>query len=327
MAVAKFHKESDGPDTLLVLTDTGGTITLAAYDKDLNLQWQHMEHRDKDYFGHYIYPWDINGDGIDEVVISHLCLDANGKEIWNNAKYFEKNNDHMDAMEFFDINGDGKPELLVGQSDVGTLAYNAQTGAMLWQNLSDHSQQITAGYILGDSKTPQVVTNGRTYGPPRPMPVAGAAPRVAGAGGGGGGFRGQGNANEIGVGGGLGAQLYWFDNVGRLLETWPAHPLNGNPNFVRGDWFGTGRRTYFWFRYKLEPDGNATMYFKGEAYHMFDFEHTGADQVITLEGGGGGGPGGGGGQVMRVYGYANVIPHAKPCDTECRKLIANHTHY
>ena len=323
MAVAKFHKESNGPDTLLVFTDTGGTITLAAYDKDLNLQWQHMEHRDKDYFGHYIYPWDVNGDGIDEVVISHLCLDANGKEIWNNAKYFEKNNDHMDAMEFFDINGDGKPELLVGQSDVGTVAYNAQNGKMLWQNVSDHSQQVTAGYILGNSKTPQVVTNGRTYGAPVPRPAGGQqGPRPAG----GGGFnRQQGPPAQMGVGGGLGAQLYWFDNVGRLLEIWPAHPLNGNPNFVRGDWFGTGKRTYFWFRYKLEPDGNATMYFKGEVYHMFDFEHTGADQVITMEGGGGFGPGGT--QTLRVYGYSGITPHPKPCDVECRKLIANHTHY
>jgi hypothetical protein len=345
MAVAKFHKDSDGPDTLLVFADTGGWIGLTAYDKDLNLLWQHAEHRDKDYFGHYIYPWDINGDGIDEVVISHLCLDANGKEIWNNSKYFSKNNDHMDAMEFFDINGDGKPELLVGQSDVGTIAYNAQTGAMLWQNLSDHSQQITAGYILGDSKTPQVVTNGRVYGPARPAgaqpgpglrPAAAPAGAQAGApgaaggrgGGGGGGFRGQATpAGEIGVGGGgLGAWLYWFDNQGRLLETWPAHPLSGNPNFVRGDWYGTGKRTYFWFRFKLESDGNSTLYFKGEAYHMFDFEHTGADQVITLEGGGGGG-GGGGGQILRVYGNANITPHPKPCDSECRKLIANHTHY
>ena len=325
-----------------------GTITLTAYDKDLNLLWQHAEHRDKDYFGHYIYPWDVNGDGVDEVVISHLCLDANGKEVWNNSKYFAKNNDHMDAMEFFDMNGDGKPELLVGQSDVGTLAYNAQTGAMLWQNISDHSQQVTAGYILGDSKTPQVVTNGRVYGPARPaglQPAAqpGLRPAAAQAGapgapgaaagarpGGGGGFRG-GPATppgEIGVGGGgLGAWLYWFDNQGRLLETWPAHPLNGNPNFVRGDWYGNGKRTYFWFRYKLEPDGNATLFFKGEAYHMFDFEHTGADQVITLENGGSGGPGGGGGQILRVYGNANVVPHAKPCDAECRKIIANHTHY
>jgi len=319
MAVAKFHKESDGPDTLLVLTDTGGLITLAAYDKDLNELWRHAEHRDKDYFGHYIYPYDVNGDGIDEVTISHLCLDANGKEVWNNAKYFEKNNDHMDAMEFFDINGDGKPELLAGQSDVGTVAYNAQNGDMLWQNLSDHSQQITAGYILGTARTPQVVTNGRTYGTPTPRP-AGAQPGLRPSGGGG--FRQAIPAGEIGVGGGLGAQLYWFDNVGRLLEKWPAHPLNGNPNFVRGDWYGTGKRTYFWFRFKLEPDGNATLFFKGEVYHMFDFDHTGAEQVITLEGGGGNGL-----QTLRVYGNANVIPHTVKRDAEYRKTIANHTHY
>jgi hypothetical protein len=242
MAVAKFHKDSNGPDTLLVLTDTGGTITLAAYDKDLNQLWQHMEHRAKDYFGHYIYPYDINGDGVDEVTISHLCLDANGHEIWNNAKYFEDNHDHMDAMEFFDMNGDGKPELMVGQSDAGTMEYNAQTGAILWQNLSDHTQQITAGYILANSPTPQAVANARTYGPPR---IAGMQ---AGFG------RQQTPPDQIAVGGGLGAQLYWFDNRGRLLERWPAHPLSGNPNFVRGDWFGTGKRTYFWFRFRLEPD-------------------------------------------------------------------------
>ncbi len=325
MAVAKFHKDSGGPDTLLVLSDTGGLISLTAYDYQLRQLWQHAEPRQKDYFGHYIYPYDVNGDGVDEVFISHLCLDSQGNEVWNNAKYFEKNNDHMDAMEFFDINGDGKPELLTGQSDVGTLAYNAQNGEMLWQNLSDHSQQITAGYILGDSKTPQVVTNGRTYGA-RLAPLPGAAARGQGSGGGGGGFQRQaGNPNEIAVNGGLSAQLYWFDHVGRFLETWPAHPLNGNPNFVRGDWYGNGRRTYFWYRFKLEPDGAATLFFKGEVYHMFDFDHTGSDQVITLEGGGG--PNGGGIQTLRVYGNANVVPHASPCNADCRKLIANHTHY
>jgi hypothetical protein len=38
--------------------------------------------------------------------------------------------------------------------------------------------------------------------------------------------------------------------------------------------------------------------------------------VITLDG-----------PTLRVYGYANITPHPKPCDAECRKLIANHTHY
>jgi len=307
MAVAKFHKDSDGPDSLLVLSDTGGLISLTAYDKDLNQLWQHSERREKDYFGHYIYPIDVNGDGIDEVFISHLCLDANGKEIWNNAKYFQKNNDHMDSMEFFDINGDGKLELLTSQSDVGTLAYNAQTGAILWQNISDHSQQITAGYILDNSSTPQVVTNGRTYTPmPRPAGfVPGQRPmRIASPPG------------EIAIGGGLGAQLYWFNNQGKLLETWPAHPLNGNPNFVRGDWYGNGKRTFFWYRFKLEPDGNATLFFKGEVYHMFDFDHSGAEQVITLDGG-----------TLRVYGNANVAPRAVKRDAEYRRIVANHTHY
>ncbi|MGD0859644.1 MAG: hypothetical protein ABR912_10015 [Terracidiphilus sp.] len=307
MAVAKFHKDSDGPDSLLVLSDTGGLISLTAYDKDLNQLWQHSEPREKDYFGHYIYPIDVNGDGIDEVFISHLCLDANGKEIWNNAKYFQKNNDHMDSMEFLDINDDGKLELLTSQSDVGTLAYNAQTGAILWQNISDHSQQITAGYILDNSSTPQVVTNGRTYLPmPRPAGlVPGQRPmRIASPPG------------EIAVGGGLGAQLYWFNNKGKLLETWPAHPLNGNPNFVRGDWYGDGKRTFFWYRFKLEPDGNATLFFKGEVYHMFDFDSTGADQVITLDGG-----------TLRVYGNANVAPRAVKRYAEYRRTIANHTHY
>lgn len=309
LAVARFHKQSDGPDTLLVLSDTGGLISLTAYDQDLNQLWQHAEHRPKDYFGHYIYPYDVNGDGVDEVLISHLCLDAHGNTVWNNARYFQDNHDHMDALEFFDINGDGKPELLVGQSDVGTLAYNAQTGDMLWQNLSDHSQQVTAGYILADSKTPQVVTNGRTYSvrPPRP------AGSLAGPGT-------RGNtappADQIAIGGGLGAQLYWFDNLGRELQRWPAHPLSGNPNFVRGNWYGTGKRTYFWYRFKLEPDGAATLFFKGEVYHMFDFDHTGADQVITLDAG-----------TLRVYGNANLLPKPTKPNPESRRLIANHTHY
>ena len=304
MAVAKFHP-GDGPDTLLVLSDTGGLISLTAYDKDLNMLWQHAEHRQKDYFGHYIYPYDVNGDGIDEVIISHLCLDANGHEVWNNSRYFQDNHDHMDAMEFLDINGDGKPELMVGQSDVGTLAYNAQNGDMLWQNLSDHSQQVTAGWILSGSKTPQVVTNGRTY-TPRPARSAGASQPQ----------RSDAPTGQIAIGGGLGAQIYWFDNAGRELETWPAHPLSGNPNFVRGDWYGTGKRTFFWFRFKLEPDGAATLFFKGEVYHMFDFDHNGAEQVITLDGG-----------VLRIYGNANVMPHPSTPNAEYRRLIANHTHY
>ena len=66
-----------------------------------------------------------------------------------------------------------------------------------------------------------------------------------------------------------------------MVSTSPS----GNPTFVRGDWYGTGKRTVLWFRFELEPDGAATLFFKGEVYHMFDFDHTGAKQVMTLDGG------------------------------------------
>ena len=92
--------------------------------------------------------------------------------------------------------------------------------------------------------------------------------------------------------------------------------MNGNPNFAHSDWYGDGKRTYFRYRFKLEPDGNATLFFKGEVNHMFDFDHTGADRVIILDGG-----------TSFVDGNASVVPHPVKRDAEYRLTIANCTHY
>ncbi|MGH9720695.1 MAG: hypothetical protein ACRD8O_10820 [Bryobacteraceae bacterium] len=282
-AIARFRPGY--ADNLVVFTDYGGTINITAYDRDLKQLWQHSEKRLKDYFGHYIYPIDITGDGIDEVVVSHLCLDSKGHTVWNNDRIFDDNHDHMDAIEFFDIDGDGKPELLAAQSDIGALAYNARTGAILWHNLAGHTQQVTAGRILKGRRMPQVVVNARTYGP-----------------------RGA---------GGLGAQLYWFDNKGDLLLKWPRNPLNGNPDFVRGDWYGDGKTQHFWYKFKLGDDGSGTLFFKDPVYHMFDFVGNGAEQVIAFER-----------SVLRVYGRRGVKPKTVHRDSEyIRNSIANHTHY
>ena len=69
-------------------------------------------------------------------------------------------------------------------------------------------------------------------------------------------------------------------------------------------------------RFKLAPDRGATLFFKGGVYSMFDFDSTGADQVITLDGG-----------TLRIYGNANVGPRAVKRDAEYRRAIANHTYY
>ena len=282
-AIARF--QPGYANTLVVFTDSGGIINLTAYDKELKQLWNHSEKRAKDYSGHYLYPIDLNGDGIDEVIISHLCLDAKGNQVWKNDHIFDDNHDHMDAIEFADIDSDGKLELLTGQSDIGALAYKAGTGELLWQNMADHTQQVTSGNILTGMKSPQVVVNARTYGP-----------------------RGA---------GGLGAQLVWLDNKGNLISRWPANPLNGNPNFVKGDWYGNGTKQYFWYKFKLGGDGRGTLFFKEPVYHMFDFLGNGAEQVITFDR-----------TTLRVYGYRGVKPKSVIRDAEYkRNAIANHTHY
>ncbi len=69
----------DYPSNILAFTDSGGTISITAYTKDLRQLWQHVERKKKDHLGHYVYPIDLNQDGIDEVAVSHLLLDATGK--------------------------------------------------------------------------------------------------------------------------------------------------------------------------------------------------------------------------------------------------------
>jgi hypothetical protein len=93
--------------------------------------------------------------------------------------------------------------------------------------------------------------------------------------------------------------------------------VTGNPNFVRGDWYGDGKKEFFWHKFKLEDDGTGTLYFKDPVYHMFDFLGNGAEQVITNDR-----------TVLRVYGYRHVKPKAVKRDSEYRRnSIANHTHY
>jgi hypothetical protein len=243
-AVARLHPGY--PDDLLVYTDSGGVVSLNAYGPTLNLLWSYSHPRLKDYHGHYIYPIDLYHNGIDEVYISHVMLDNNGHEIWNNYASFPDNHDHIDSARFVDLYGDGNLELVTGQSDVGTVVYDAKTGKLLWQRFANHNQKIEAGNYRSDVAGPQVVASSRFY------------------------------TN------GLGALLRWYDVSGNRIDFWPYNPIPGNPNFVKGDFKGDGKNILFWQRFRIEPDGTGTLAFPDEVFHMFDFSGTGNDQVITL---------------------------------------------
>jgi hypothetical protein len=271
-----------------VLTDSGGTISLNAYGPDLKPLWGHIERRKKDHLGHYLYPIDLDGDGVDEVVVSHLALDASGRKVWDRFEMFPDNHDHVDSFRFADLDGDGRLEALAAQSDVGVVVYRAPSGEVVWKRPADHSQQITFGDFLAGAPAPQVVVNARTYGRQR-----GEAP--------------------------LSAQVYWFDPRGHLLSKWPAHPLNGNPDFVKGEWRGDGKVELFWYKFRMNRDGGGVVAFGEPVYHMFDFLGNGAEQAVALQNRQG---------VLRIYGSREARPGPARRDPEyLRNVVANHSHY
>lgn len=279
------------PDNLVVFTDSGGIITITAYDHELKQLWRHDEKRLKDHMGHYIYPIDVTKDGIDEIIVSHLCLDAKGKVMWSNldTKY-PINHDHADSFRFADIDGDGEIEALCPQSDVGVVVYRARTGEQLWQHPAAHTQQLSWGKFLRGVPDTQVIVNARYYGRNRGEPP------------------------------GLSGQTHWFDSKGKLLQKWPRNnSLNGNPDFVKGDWRGDGREELFWYKWRMNAEGRGEIMFKEEAYHMFDFMGNGCEQVISLNKNTG---------VLQIYGAADAKPKTLKRDPDyLRHSIANHSHY
>ena len=288
IAIGKFTPGY--PDNILVFTDTGGTISIANYDSDLQLVWRHIENRKKDHLGHYPYPVDIDGDGIEEVVTGSLVLNSKGEELWNRFDIFYDNHDHVDAYSFADLDENGQVELIAAHSEVGVAAFNALTGDLIWQNMAEHAQRIAVGDFLEDVPGPNIAITARTYGK-----------------------RDFGEPY-------LWAQVQWFDFNGNLISKWPGNPLTGNPSFVKGDWKGEGKEELFWYKFKMTEEGKGKLYFGEPVYHMFDFIGSGAEEVITLEKND---------ALLKVYSYKYLKGDKEREKTieYLRKDIANHTYY
>jgi len=287
LAIGKLHQGS--PNDLVVFTDMGGTINISAYTPALKQLWQHTETRKKDNLGHYVYPVDLNNDGLDEVLVGTLLLDSKGQEIWNRFDLLPDNHDHADSYKFADVNHDGKLDIVTANSEAGVFVYEALTGRIIWQNTAEHSQQLAVGDFLRGVPGPQVVIGGRTYG-----------------------NRAIGEPY-------LSSQLYWFDNAGNLVEKWPGNPINGNPDFVRGNWLGNGSIQLFWHKFRLNDMGTGELYFPDPVFHMFDFMGQGAEEVLTLARG-----------RLRVYGSRSAQhsgQDAKKNQDYLKSTVVNHTHY
>ncbi|WP_187262678.1 FG-GAP repeat domain-containing protein [Pontibacter beigongshangensis] len=287
LAIGKLSKGQ--PNHIVVFTDMGGTIKITAFSDKLKKLWEHTENRKKDNLGHYVYPVDLNKDGIDEVLVGSLLLDAKGNKIWDRFALLDDNHDHADSYRFGDVDGDGNLDIVTANSETGVFVYNGMTGEILWQQVAEHAQQIQVGNFLEQGPGPQVVVGGRTYG--------------------------NRQVNEPY----LSSQLYWFDNQGKLLQKWPGNPINGNPDFVKGNWHGDGNDELFWFKFRLNKQGAGELYFPDPVFHMFDFMGKGAEEVITLSRG-----------MLRVYGSGKATYSNRDSKKNLDYLkssVVNHTHY
>jgi hypothetical protein len=287
LAVGKLTKQD--PNEIVVFTDMGEIIRVDAYTAGLKSLWSHIETRKKDNLGHYVYPVDLNDDGVDEVLVGSLLLDAQGKELWNRFDLLNDNHDHADNYKFADVDGDGKNDIVTANSETGIFIYKAFSGQIIWQNVAEHCQQIEVGNFIKDRKGLQVVVGARTYG-----------------------------NRQIGEPY-LSSQLYWFTNTGEKFLKWPGTPINGNPDFVKGDWLGNGTDQLFWYKFLINESGKGELYFPDPVFHMFDFTGKGAAEVITLNRG-----------VLRIYGARHVRHSNKDSKKDLLYLknrVVNHTHY
>lgn len=279
----------DYPQNILVYTDCGARRqqTITAYTADLEQLWEHKEVRLKDHLGHYVYPHDFLGRGVDQVLCGYVMLDADGTVIWNLQDDIYDNHDHADSWKWADLDADGDTELLMAGCDLGALAMDPADGTILWEHPAAHDQQIQVGHFLAGHDRPQVAAGARIYGYRQFEPY-------------------------------ISGEVRWFDAEGNYLSTWPATALSGNPDFGRGDFYGDGSEVLFWYKFIMQPDGTGTLAFPEPIYHAFDFARNGATQAVTLSREGRVG-------IWGYTDVAARTPNNDP--DYVRETMTNHTHY
>lgn len=108
---------------------------LWALDGELRVMWEHEGN-----VGHYPWPYDLDGDGRDELIAGYTVLNGDGRPLWTIDM-----KDHADCIWIGDINADGRPEVVVGGDDITAWTND---GRLLWRFTDTvESQNVAIGNL------------------------------------------------------------------------------------------------------------------------------------------------------------------------------------
>jgi hypothetical protein len=122
-----------------------------AFSRDLQLLWQGA-----DDTGHYPYPFDVDGDGRDELFIGHSLWDHAGQRRWSHEGRMK---DHVDALAVGNFSSDPQapPRVYWSSSDEAFVMLDLQ-GNVLKQARVGHTQTAAVGKFLKDMPGLQYAT-------------------------------------------------------------------------------------------------------------------------------------------------------------------------
>ena len=106
--------------------------------------------------GHYAFPFDIDGDGKDEIAIGYALWDHDGRRLWSHDETLR---DHADGIVIGNLQADPKaePRIYASGSDEGFIMFDAR-GKMLKHVRVGHNQSPAIGKYRPDLPGLQYMT-------------------------------------------------------------------------------------------------------------------------------------------------------------------------
>jgi hypothetical protein len=121
------------------------------YNDKLELLW-----RGEGQIGHYPYPWDLDGDGRDEIAIGYALWSHSGRQLWSRDRELR---DHADGIVIANMNPDAKaaPRVYACGSDEGYIMFD-RDGKLLKHVRIGHAQSPSIGKYRMDVPGLQLIT-------------------------------------------------------------------------------------------------------------------------------------------------------------------------